>query len=155
MSELFPNVTANADGTISDPAIDAAYATRPDAYNAFCRAKHGVPEGWLWFQLSSSPEDAPKGMAKIQGAVYQAGKRGARHRVKGTEQTLFINMEELRTFDRERAVALDKCWNCWGTGYRLAGSISNTRYYRKCRECDGTGKPSASAPASDARGVEA
>jgi hypothetical protein len=121
---------------------------RPDRFNPYMVAKLGCPEGWRCVVLDCSPEVAPAGYAKIEGAVCPADPEGGvnwRKRTKGTERTFFVKFSDLDRFNDEVAAAQGKCWKCWGTGKETASVGVRGYTYRICSKCKGTGKPQAEA----------
>jgi len=116
----------------------------PDKWNLFAAERYGVPEGWRWGSLDCSPEVAPHGWVRVEGAVFVVDDKGStwNQRDRRTERVLWMNLAELDAWWRTKAEGEDRCWKCWGSGQQSAGwSAKDGARFATCTECKGSGKP--------------
>jgi hypothetical protein len=117
---------------------------RLDRLGQYAQERHGTPEGWRWVQADASPDAAPDGVIRIEGAVYPKGKWSKRD--KDTERVLWVNEADFHAWEREKADAAGTCHACWGEREEFASwSKAEGTKMRPCSVCRGTGKPAAAA----------
>lgn len=116
-----------------------------DDYSEYARAKNGLHDSWQWYRIECDPDGVrmPKDVTKLIGCVAYAKKNGTPdfgNPIAGTEQTVWINMHELRAWQEAREQEEQKCLNCREfPGQEPAGwSRAEGRKFRKCHRCNGT-----------------
>lgn len=117
---------------------------RTDFYSLYAREALGMPDGWIWDEITQSPEKAPKGFFRMTGVVVPLGPRTGRPNWrkadKDTERTVFVAWKDFEAWQEARGRERDECPRCDGSGETIASAGVNGTTYRPCRRCDATGR---------------
>lgn len=120
--------------------------TRPeDLYSLYLRETHGLPDGWRWWEGSSSTDEVPEGFVRFRGAVAplneRTGEPNWRKKDKETERTFFVKRDDFEAWSKARAERLNECLKCRGTGVYVYGwHRDHGRLSKTCPQCNGSGE---------------
>jgi hypothetical protein len=125
-------------------AAREAWASVLDLMTLYAREVVGMPDGWHWWEATSSPDEVPEGTIRLRGAVAPIGPKSGspqwRRKDPATERTVFLDRQKFQAWVAERAERLNECPVCRGTGYRFVGvGVSTGARYDSCPRCGGTG----------------
>lgn len=112
------------------------------------KEKIQAPNGFEFYLFEALPEEGPTQVLRLTGGVAPLKSRGPgkgqpnfRKLDPATRRTVFLPIEEHRTWVKDWEKKTGLCADCQGKGQRPAGwSIETGNRFKPCSTCGGSGK---------------